>query len=227
MAQGDQLGVIQLTRNGPVLSGGLDSLRDRFATEHCVVLRNILEAPLLEKIQRDIEQAQWQSGSAFTDSFGAVFTSHDPVAFRVIQFLLNNPRFLDVVRIITGCKQISEFFGGATYRMVAGHQHHISWHDDLPDNENRQAGISMNLSTGVFRGGAFELRNRLTKKLVAHVNNTGFGDALLFRLSRELQHRVTPIMEGVPKTAYTGWFCATGTHMLDRLNTKEDERTVR
>jgi hypothetical protein len=75
----------------------------------------------------------------------------------------------------------------------------------------------MNLSTGVFRGGAFELRDRLTKNLSAQVNNTGFGDVLLFRISKDLQHRVTPIMEGVPKTACTGWFRATGENYMKRL----------
>jgi hypothetical protein len=199
----------QLTRNGPILYGRLDTLRDRFATEHCVVLRNMLEAPLLEEIQQNIKHAQWQNGSAYAGKFGTLFTLDDPVALNIIQLLLNGPEFLNVIRMITGCKEISEFRGGAIYRMAAGRQHQLSWHSDLVDKEDRRVGFSMNLSTGVFRGGTFELRNRLTMKGFAQVNNTGFGDAILFRISRDLQHRVIPIMEGVPKTACTGWFVAT------------------
>jgi hypothetical protein len=220
--------MFQLTRNGPVLSGRLDPLRDRFATEHCVVLRNMLVVSLLEKIQRNIERAQWHS-SVFTEFSGTEFsgtefTLEDPFTVNVIDFLLNDPGFLDVIRGITDCKQISEF-SGRVYRMAAGHQHHLSWHNDLND-ESRRVGFSMNLSMGVFRGGGFALRNRLTKKLVAQVNNTGFGDAILFRISRDLEHRVSPVMEGVPKTACAGWFLATGKNytkgLIDRLNYKED-----
>ena len=113
--------------------------------------------------------------------------------------------------------------------MAAEPQHHISWHDDRND-KTRQVGFSMNLSTGVFRGGTFELRDCLTMKLLAEVNNTGFGDALLFRISRHLEHRVTPIIEGVPKTACAGWFHATGENYMKKLidapNHKEDEREV-
>ena len=228
--------MFQLTRNGPVLSGSLDSLRDRFATEHCVVLRNMLETTLLEQIQRNIERAQWHSTAKtnlYTDSgaeWATELTLDDPITINVIDFLLNHSGFLNVIRIITGCNQISDFNNGRIYRMVASHQHYISWHNDLND-KTRQAGFSMNLSTGVFRGGAFELRNCSTKKLLAQVDNTGLGDALLFRISGDLEHRVTPIMEGVPKTACTGWFCATGTNymkeLIDGLQHKEDERTVR
>jgi len=73
------------------------------------------------------------------------------------------------------------------------------------------------LSTGIFRGGAFELRDRLTMKLLAQVNNTGFGDAFLFRISRDLEHRLTPIMEGVLKTACTGWLRASGENYMKKL----------
>ena len=214
--------MFQLTRNGPVLRGRLDSLRDRFAAQHCVMLKNMLEASLLEEIQRNVGRAQWHSSTYTkgTDGLsGTEFTLDDPVTNSVIYFLLNNPGFLDVIRIITGCKQISEF-SGRIYRLAAGSQQHLSWHDDI--DEERAVGFSMNLSTGVFRGGAFELRNRLTMKLLAQVNNTGFGDAFLFRISHDLQHRVTPIMEGVPKTACTGWFRASGENymknLIDQLN---------
>ena len=123
--------MFQLTRNGPVLSGSLESLRDRFATEHCVVLRNMLEATLLEQIQRNIERAQWRS-TAKTNLYGSdgewatEFTLDDPITINVIDLLLNQSGFLNVIRIITGCNQISDFNNGRIYRMAASHQHYIS-----------------------------------------------------------------------------------------------------
>jgi hypothetical protein len=69
----------------------------------------------------------------------------------------------------------------------------------------------------IFRGGTFELRNRSTLALLAQVNNTGFGDALLFRISADLEHRVTEVVDTVPKTACAGWFRATGVSLFAEL----------
>jgi 2OG-Fe(II) oxygenase superfamily len=208
--------MLQLTRNGLVLNGRLDALRNAFATQHCVVLENLLEPVLLEKIQRHIDRAQWNC-SAFEDGFsGTEFTLDEPVTCNLLGVLLNNQNFLNAIRMITGCTQISEF-SGRVYRMAAGPQHHLSWHDDIDLKEKREVGFSMNLSTDVFRGGTFELRNRSTRAPLAQVNNTGFGDALLFRISTDLQHRVTQVVGKAPKTACAGWFRATGKSFLPEL----------
>jgi 2OG-Fe(II) oxygenase superfamily len=204
--------MLQLTRKG-CLHGQLDDLRDRFATNHCVVLEKLLEPTLLKKFHQRIEQAPWHS-SVF-DDFGTEFTLDDPVTVHLLHFLLNDPEFLSVIRIITGCTQTHNFFG-RVYRMAAGPQNHLSWHDDGNIKE-REVGFSMNLSTDVFRGGTFELRNRSTLALLAQVNNTGFGDALLFRISADLEHRVTEVVDTIPKTACAGWFHATGVSLFAEL----------
>src|SRR5262245_49146437 len=103
--------MLQLTRDGLVLHGKLDALRDGFATQHCVVLENLLEPALLDKIQWHIERAQWLN-SSYEDGFsGTEFTLDEPVTCNVLGFLLNNPEFLNAIRIITGCMQISDFSG--------------------------------------------------------------------------------------------------------------------
>src|SRR5262249_13327319 len=135
------------------------------------------------------------------------------------------------MRIITGYNQISDFYG-RVYRMEAGPQHQLSWHNDIDKKEKRLVGFSMNLSADVFQGGSFELRNRWTLAPLAKVNNTGFGDALLFRISEDLQHRVTEVVGTVPKTAYAGWFRATGTllftELVGHLNTQgSDQQSIR
>jgi hypothetical protein len=198
--------MLQLTRKGLFLHRQIDVLRDRFATNHCVVLEKLLEPALLEKVQRQIGHAQWLS-STF-DDFGTEFTIDDPMSIRLLLFVLNMPEFLNVIRIITDCAQISDF-SGRVYRMVAGPQHQLSWHSDTKDPQ-RLVGFSLNLSTDIFRGGTFELRDRWTLAPLAQVNNTGFGDALLFRISNDLQHRVTEVVNEVDKTACAGWFRATG-----------------
>jgi 2OG-Fe(II) oxygenase superfamily len=214
--------MLQLTRNGLVLHEKLDALRDRFASQHCVVLESLLEQALLKRIHQHIERAQWHISSFEDGFFGTEFTADEPVTCNLLALLLNNPEFLNVVRMITSCTEISEF-SGRVYRMTAGPQHQLSWHNDIDIKEKRQVGFSMNLSTDVFRGGTFELRSCSTQAPHAQVNNTGFGDALLFRISPDLEHRVTPVVGSVPKTACAGWFRATGkkffAEMAGRLNT--------
>ena len=77
--------------------------------------------------------------------------------------------------------------------------------------------LSINLSTDVYGGGTFELRDRQTKAPLAQINNTGFGDALLFRVSNNLEHRVTEVVGKVAKTACAGWFRATGVSLFADL----------
>ena len=90
--------------------------------------------------------------------------------------------------------------------MLPSSAHYDSWHDDINADEGRILGMSVNLSPVRFAGGAFELRGRESKNMVYRHENTGPGDALIFRLSPRLQHRVTDVVGDVPKTAFAGWF---------------------
>jgi hypothetical protein len=205
--------MLQITSKGLVSDGELDFLRDRFASHHCVVLENLLEPALLKNIQQQIERAAWQ-GRAF-DDFGTELTLDNSTTINLLLFLLNNQKFLDVIRFITGCAQLSEVIC-RVYRQCADTQHQIQWHTDT-DEPDRQVGFSLNLSTDVFRGGTFELRERQTARPLAQVNNSGFGDALLFRIFSNLEHRVTQVAGPVAKTACAGWFRATGKNFFRDL----------
>ena len=66
--------------------------------------------------------------------------------------------------------------------------------------------MTVNLSTDGYAGGFLEMRERSSKKIFAELANTGPGDAILFELAPELQHRVTPVEGSYPKTALAGWF---------------------
>jgi hypothetical protein len=208
--------MLQLTSNGLILRGDLDSLRDHFAANHYVVLEKLLEPALLAKVQRQMERAPWRSSPhGKSGKFGTELRLDDPETLHLLFFLLNSPKFLNVVRTITGYPQVSDFTG-RVYRLTAGPQHQFSWHSDTKDRQ-RQVGISLNLSTDVFSGGTFELRDRLTLAPLARVNNTGFGDALLFRISDDLQHRVTEVVNAVTKTACAGWFRVGGESFFAEL----------
>jgi hypothetical protein len=88
--------------------------------------------------------------------------------------------------------------------MLPGSGHYDSWHDDLGDY--RLVAMSLNLSREVYSGGVLRIRHHATGQIVHAVANTGLGDAILFRITPELDHYVTEVEGAVPKTAFAGWF---------------------
>jgi hypothetical protein len=88
--------------------------------------------------------------------------------------------------------------------MIPALGHYDSWHDD--DFQNRLIGMSINLSPIGYEGGLFQMRKRKSDDILAQIANTGFGDALIFRISGDLEHRVAGVEGTEPKTAFAGWF---------------------
>ena len=95
---------------------------------------------------------------------------------------------------------------GALYRMHASDEHYDSWHHDCA--HSRMIAVSINLSSDVYSGGVLQIRERESGAIVHEVANTGVGDAIVFRVSPDLEHRVTAVKGAVAKTAYAGWFCS-------------------
>ena len=88
--------------------------------------------------------------------------------------------------------------------MLPGGEHEISWHNDLMPG--RMVAMSINLTPRPFSGGAFEIREQGSPDVLRQVANTGFGDAVLFRVHPTLQHRVGRVEGEIARTAYAGWF---------------------
>jgi hypothetical protein len=196
--------VIQLTRSGAVISATGDEvtrLRRQFDREQCILLPRLIEADLLRRIQRRIDESEFRpfihEGIGHDSDLVDEFTVH------MLFFLTNDPRFLQIVREITACTAI-EAFHGRVYRMDPASSNMDSWHDDWV--ENRLIGMSLNLSKHPFQGAAFQLRDGRSNRILHEVANTGCGDAIVFRLADHLQHRNTEVTGTAPKTAFAGWF---------------------
>jgi len=107
----------------------------------------------------------------------------------VFDVLMNDPILFRLVRRITGCGPI-RFFYGRLYQLTAGRGQEFSWHNDLQDN--RKVALSINLSEAPYKGGTLQIRRR-SSSAVESVPNLGAGDAIIFRVARRLEHRVTPV----------------------------------
>jgi hypothetical protein len=196
--------MIQLTRTGVVFSGSegdLNRLRSEFDRDHHVILPKLFEPELLQTILKRIESARFVSFEH--KGSGLEFCMEDQPTIGLLTFVANVPAFLRLIERITGCGRIGEY-SGRVYRMTSRDGHYDHWHDDSDDG--RMITMSVNLTPQLFRGGALQMRYRDAEEILHEVRNIGLGDALLFRVSPEFEHRVQGVEGDVPKTALAGWF---------------------
>ena len=201
--------MIQITKSGLVSSttdAELDDLRARFDRQHCLRLRRFLNPELLEIMQRQIARATFHERiHERLDPPPVDLRMEHNAALSGLLLLLNDDELFALVRRITGCAGIG-CFTGSVYRMSAALQHFDTWHDDLV--EHRLVSLSVNLSTCVYGGGVLYLKDTTTGEVVHEVANTGFGDAIIFRLAPNLKHRLSAVEGPVDKVALAGWFAS-------------------
>ncbi|HTR60739.1 MAG TPA: 2OG-Fe(II) oxygenase [Candidatus Binataceae bacterium] len=189
-------------------------LRERFRARHVVRLNKLLDPALLEFVMGRLNQGRWKT--RIHPGVAKELVLYDFNALSVLEFVMNQPDFRSTIEEITGIGPLRRF-GGRIYRMVPGTAHHDLWHTDVP-HFRRHVCLTMNLSSEEFRGGAFMLRDRESKRVLADIMNTGLGDALIFRIDPALEHRVADIEGKKPKTAYAGWFVSDEGEYFDELN---------
>ena len=203
---------LQITRSGMAVVGSRaqrEMLRRFFEKRRWVRLPSLLEPGLLRWVR---ETAR---GARFTADLHVDSKKHYKIALEdrmarnaaliALQFLANTSYFFEEIRTITGCGKIGTF-NGRVYRMSAERGHYDSWHDDIREDQGRMVAMSVNLSARRYRGGALQIRCRKSQKIIAEIENPRAGDAVLFRLSDDLEHRLTPMRGGAPRTAFAGWF---------------------
>jgi len=195
---------MQLTINGPgpVPSElAISRLRERFEEEHHILITRFLDASLLGYIQRNISDGDFYPRSH--DRLATELCLNQGKAHTLLYFLLNNQILFRFIEAVTGCGRIG-CFEGRGYRIVPGQGHFDDWHNDIYGG--RLVAISINLSKEIFEGGELQIRDRHSTRILSEVANIGSGDAVIFRLSDDLQHRIADIRGNVPKTAFAGWF---------------------
>jgi len=180
----------------------IGQLRDQFGTRNFLHLRGLLEPDLLRYYLDEIAAGRFEE--RVHEGIGKELWLPDPGVVRGLEFLFNDPLLLELVERVAGCGPVGSF-GGRVYRFPpADGEYSDSWHDDL--GHNRLVAVSLNLSPEPYLGGQLEIRNRHTQATLERIDNPGLGDAVLFRLAEELQHRVTTVRGSVPRTAFAGWF---------------------
>jgi len=198
--------MIQIQQHGKVLATDLPKLRSEFAQHSCVRLPQLIEPSLLAHLCRKVEAARLVTKfeGAENDRFGQIlFVPQTEPALFVFQMLMNNRKLFQAIEEITECLSIGNFFG-RLHRSVPGGDHQIAWHGDNTDR--RLLGLTIDLSAADYDGGVFQLRRKASEEIICEVARNQSGDAFVFRISPELQHRLTAVADGGPRTVGVGWF---------------------
>jgi len=195
--------MLQLTRAAFVCTeqpDALDAMRRSFEAAHVIRLPRFVDPDLLELVRQTVRRAHFSHRE--DEGFAREACMEQNSTLGLLFLVMNDPKLFDVIRRITGCAPIGSF-AGRIYLMRAGEAHH-RWHSDV--DGTRLIGFSVNLTEHVFEGGRFELRHARATEPEWSVTNTGGGDAILFRIAGDLQHRVTDVEGDVPRIAFAGWF---------------------
>lgn len=195
--------IVQITKSDTILSGtefDLEQIKSLFKKQHFLKLPGLLSPDLLDSIQRDIDKAEFyilDHGDAGLDLRMVNNSTNE-----LLHALINENKFLRFLEQVTGYHQI-KYFTGRVYKMIPGEGHYDIWHTDL--SWSRVLTMSINLSNDIYSGGILKIRNKKTKEIIAEVSNTGFGDAIIFPISEDLEHMVTEVESNVAKIAFAGW----------------------
>jgi 2OG-Fe(II) oxygenase superfamily len=197
--------MIQLTQTS-VLSDPEDipRLNAEFAATGCARLPGFLAPPILKHLLIWLEQAQFEERNevGHGEVFGTtLFVPETDRSWFLLQFIMNKPALFDIVCRIGGCPRIGNFIGRLHRTTAASHQH-IDWHHDAV--EARTLGICINLSAEEYTGGVLQIRDA-DRQMRAEVSRAAAGDAFLFRIDADWQHRLTRVESG-RRTVGVGWF---------------------
>jgi hypothetical protein len=182
----------------------LETARLRLRENFHIVLPSLVEPTLLEWIQTQVAQGVFVPKEYHR--VGPEWRMEENGASGLLNVLLNDAKLQRFVEAVAGCEPVGRFLG-RVYQMRES-RGGFGWHDDRLDEDgaSKVVGISLNLGREAFTGGVFEIRRKQQPEVIFRHANIVPGDAILFLIDENLQHRVTPVLGPVCKQAFAGWF---------------------
>jgi hypothetical protein len=183
----------------------LECYQTEYANTNCVFLPGLLKKNVLDNLINKIGNIEFETKYETDDEnkFGKVlFIPLNATILFTFQMIFNNKELFALLEKITGCQQIGNFVG-RIHRSEEGGGHEIKWHGDNADS--RLLAMTLNLGTDRYTGAEFQLRETATEKMLREFGQTEAGDAFIFKIAPELQHRLAPLKTG-KRTVGVGWF---------------------
>lgn len=207
--------LIKLTMRGTVVAkaeaAAWAAQREAFGNRHCIRLPQLLDPSIvgyvLPKVASDRSRLythdhDWTNAGERQPFAREIRFGEDHPVNNLFYILLNQRSFLQAVENICGCSGKLRNIDGRYFERHPATDQFDSWHND--NVGRRMVGFSINLSPQPYAGGQFQLRDQETKRIYATVDSQ-LGDGHVFRIHRQLEHRVTTVVGTAPKCSYAGW----------------------
>ena len=163
------------------------------------VFDDVIEPGLLASLIAAAHKAAFRQVDL--QEFGLRGNDLSPQAALPFCMSLARPSFMRWLEAISGCDPIAHIEGHLV-EMRAGNN--LGWHRDAGFGIRRLA-LVINLTTCVYEGGDFELRRKSTREPMFGYHAATPGSLAVFRLSQDLEHQVTRVDSGGPRTTFSGW----------------------
>ena len=182
-------------------------LSEEYRIHQCIRIHNLISEKLLKEIVNKVNAVEFQpkieDRGEIRQEFGKLLwvPTHDKL-ITIFNFIFNSPQLFEYVEAITDCLPIQNFTG-RIHRSQEGMGHEIGWHGD--NSDNRILALTINLGSEDYTGGRFQIRKKNDTQILCEYEQINQGDVLLFKISPELEHRLTVIETGI-RTVGVGWF---------------------
>jgi hypothetical protein len=197
--------MIHLTQTAVVAeSEDIKKLAQEFAETGCARLPAFLHPRVLNPLMKWLQSARFETKDEIQGGriFGTtLFVPRSEPSLFLLHFILNRPALFEVVEQVAGCAKLGSF-SGRIHRTSDESLHHIDWHNDAA--RTRSVGINIGVSAESYTGGLFQIRDP-QGRMRSEIGRAAPGDAFLFRISKDWQHRLTPVESG-RRTVAVGWF---------------------
>jgi hypothetical protein len=175
------------------------AIRDALATSGGAVFHDVLEPSLLQSLCGVARKAAFRQVDL--EAYGLRGNDLSPSSALPFCITLARPAFMAWLEAIGGGDRIGHIEGHLV-EMKPGNS--LGWHRDAGLGIRRLA-LVLNLTEQPYQGGEFELRRRAPREpmLTYHAGTT--GSLAVFRLGRNLEHQVTQVTSGGPRTTFSAW----------------------
>lgn len=203
--------MLQIQRQGLVnnLSARqLSDYRGQWKKQRAILLPGLIEPELLRLLQGAISRGRFKAIKHGGVDATEQCLERDGTVL-LMEMLASDPALTQVISEITDAGSIG-CIPGRVYNI--SQSDHDDWHQDINSLYDYMMAMSINLSPRPYEGGSLCLRHVKTKKVFCDIQNIGPGDALLFDIDPELEHKISPVFGKNPKIAFAGWFCSKPTY---------------
>jgi hypothetical protein len=199
------LPLVRLTANDALIDS--DDERDaalaaQFAQRHVLELPELIQPDVMAILAPAIRAARFVPG--WEDGVGGRLRERPTRVGNLLCLLLRGQKLRDWLARITGISPLVAV-NGAVARFECEGGQSLDWHNDL-DKSGRVLAVTINIGEAPYDGGLFEMRRCDTGEILFRHNHHRPGSALVFRVSKALEHRVTPVSAGGPRTVFSGWY---------------------